>query len=200
MKMDAVQTLNYALGFSFELLDQLVKDLTQDQADWLPPGTANSIGALYWHAVAYADQYVHDFCMAPFKDIPFAEWWATRAAGQDPGTGQVALRHRDGWQDKVVIAWQPENPQDPYWQVRASREGLQVDLQALHGYARAVSQTLTDWLASLTPEDLGRTISTPIGELKMGQVLESFIIGHISWHNGEISALRGCQGLQGYPW
>jgi hypothetical protein len=34
----------------------------------------------------------------------------------------------------------------------------------------------------------------------MDQLLESFIIGHINNHSGEISALKGCQGIKGYPW
>jgi hypothetical protein len=198
--MSTVETINYSMNFAFDLLDLLVKDLTQEQADWMPPGTANPIGAIYWHAVAYVDQYVHNFCMAPFKDIPFGEWWEAKIAGRDPGTGQTPLRHSAGWHDKVIISLPPEIPQDPYWEVRASRDGLKVDLQALHAYARATAQTLSGWVVSLSSEDLDRMISTPIGELKMGEVLEAFIVAHINDHCGEISALRGCQGLKGYPW
>jgi hypothetical protein len=100
----------------------------------------------------------------------------------------------------VVIAMPPENPEDPGWDVRAIREGLRVDLPALHDYARATARTLLDWVTSLEPEDLERTIPTPIGDHNLGQILEIFIIGHINSHSGEISALRGCQGLKGYPW
>ncbi len=48
--------------------------------------------------------------------------------------------------------------------------------------------------------DLERTIDTPCGEFNLGQMLESFVIWHINAHCGEISALKGCQGLKGYPW
>jgi hypothetical protein len=84
--------------------------------------------------------------------------------------------------------------------LRAIREGVRVDLPALHEYAHATAQTLLAWVASLTPEDLERTIETPYGEYNLGQMLESFIIWHINAHCGEISALKGCQGLKGYPW
>ena len=55
-------------------------------------------------------------------------------------------------------------------------------------------------MASLTPEDLERTISTLVGEYTLDQYLEIFIIWHINAHCGELSALKGCQGLKGYPW
>jgi hypothetical protein len=199
-EMNKVELIHYSLGFAFEVLDGLVSDLTQEQLDWMPPGKANSIGTLYWHIIAYVDQYGHEWCMAPYRNIPFAEWFEARRAGRELGMGQTPLRIRDGWQEKVVIALPPENPEDPYWVVRAIRAGLRLDLPALHDYARATAQTLLGWVACLTPQDLEQMISTPIGELNLGQVLESFIVCHINNHSGEISALRGCQGLTGYPW
>jgi hypothetical protein len=198
--MNKVELIHYSLGFAFEVLDGLVSDLTQEQADWLPPGNANPIGALYWHIVAYVDQYAHEWCMAPFKPITIEKWFEARSAGRELGMGQPPLRHRAGWQEKAVIAMPPANPSDPYWEVRATREGLKIDLPVLHDYAQTTAKTLLTWVAGLTSEDLERTISTPIGDLTQGQVLESFIIGHINNHNGEISTLKGCQGLKGYPW
>jgi len=198
--MNTVELIHYSLGFAFELLESLTADLTQEQADWMPPGRANPIGALYWHTVAYVDQYVHEWCMAPYRPVAFEEWLDARGAGRELVMGQTPLRQSAGWQEKVVITWPPENPADPYWQVRATREGLRLDLPALHDYARATAQTVLNWMASLTPEDLERTISTPIGTYNLGQVLGVFIVAHVNDHSGEISALKGCQALQGYPW
>ncbi|MGD2178793.1 MAG: DinB family protein [Anaerolineae bacterium] len=198
--MNTVELVRFSLSLAFEYLDQAVSDVTQEQADWLPAGKANSIGALYWHTIAYVDQLVHDWCMPPFKDVSVEEVFEAKRAKRELGMGQVALRHRDGWQEKVVRAFPPENPEDPYWDVRAAREGIQVDLPALHDYAHATVQTLLDWAASLTPEDLERVIPTPFGDYNQGQWLEFFIIWHINVHCGEIAALKGCQGLTGYPW
>jgi hypothetical protein len=72
--MNKVELIHQSLGFSFKTLRQVVSDLTQEQADWLPPGTANPIGALYWHTVGYSDQLVHEYCMAPFKYVTQQEW------------------------------------------------------------------------------------------------------------------------------
>jgi hypothetical protein len=198
--MNTVDLIQYSLGFAFDLLEQLVTDLTQEQADWLPPGNANPISALYWHIIGYCDQVVHEWCMEPFVDLTIEEWFEAKRAKRELGMGQPPLRHSAGWQEKVVLALPPENPEDPYWDVRAIREGLRVDLPALHDYARATVQTLLGWLASLSLEDLERTVPTPIGDHNLGQFLEVFIIGHINPHSGEISALKGCQGLRGYPW
>jgi hypothetical protein len=59
--MRTVELIHYSLGVAFENLEHVVKDLTQEQADWLPPGKANSIGALYWHTIGYCDQAVHEW-------------------------------------------------------------------------------------------------------------------------------------------
>jgi hypothetical protein len=198
--MNSVELIHFSLGLALEHLEHLVKDLTQEQADWLPPGKANSIGSLYWHIIGYCDQVVHEWCMEPLVDVTIEEWFGAKLAKRDLEMGQTPLRLSAGWQEKVVLAFPPENPEDPYWDVRAVREGVRVDLPALHEYARATAQTLLDWVASLTPEDLERSIPTPVGDYKQGPFLEFFIVWHINVHCGEISALKGCQGLQGYPW
>jgi hypothetical protein len=195
--MNTVELIHFSLERAFDHLDQLVSDLTQEQADWLPPGNANPIGALYWHTIAYVDQLVHEWCMAPFRDIAIEQWFEAR---HDLAMGQTPLRHSAGWKDKVVSAFPPENPEDPYWEIRVAREGLQLNLLALHDYAHATTQALLDWVASLTPADLEREIPTPFGDFNQGQFLEYFIVWHINVHCGEISAIKGCQGLKGYPW
>ena len=170
--MNTVELIQYALGNAFGILEQVVGDLDQAQADWLPPGVANPIGALYWHTMSGADEIVHRWVL-----------------------GQPALSQRDAWQDKVLVAAAAPGEEDPVAQMRAIR----VDLPALHDYARATSQAVQGWVASLTPEDLDRSVDTPIGELNLAQVLETFVIWHINSHCGEISALKGCQGAKGYP-
>lgn len=175
--MNTVELIQYSLGFAFDLLQQVVADLTQEQANWMPPGTANSISTLYWHIISYVDMIVHD--------------WAI---------GQAPLKETGGWQEKVVIAAPELDPDDPMGELRAVRAGLCVHLPALHEYAEATARTLREWLCSLTPADLERKIDTTIGELSLAQMLEAYIIWHINVHCGEIAAIKGCQGLAGYPW
>lgn len=170
--MNTVDLIQFALGNALGILQQVTADLTQEQADWVPPGIANPIGALYWHLIASVDQVVHG-----------------------RGMDQAPLSQAQGWQGKVLVGSPPEGEPGHPPEIREAR----VDLPALHEYAQAVSQAIQDWLASLTPEDLERKLDTPIGELNLGQMLETFVIWHTNAHCGEISALKGCQGVQGYP-
>jgi hypothetical protein len=157
--MNTVGLIHFSLGFAFDLLEQVVSDLTQEQADWVPPGTASTIGAIYSHTITYVDFIVQNVCIGQ-SDAVFAE----------PPPAKIRMQE------------------------------VQVDLSALHEYAGEVQSAAQDWLSSLTPADLERKMETHIGELTLGQMLEAFVIWHINVHCGEISALKGCQGLKGYPW
>lgn len=172
--MNTVELTQYALGNAFGIVEQVTADLTQEQADWTPPGIANPIGAMYWHTISSVDEIVNR--------------WAL---------GQAPLHQREGWQAKVlaVVVPEPQGVEGGLDYMRAIR----VDLPALHEYAKAVAGDLQKWLSSLSPEDLERELETPIGKLSLGQMLETFIIWHINAHCGEISALKGCLGDKGYP-
>ncbi len=172
--MDTVELTRFALGNAFDILDQVVSDVTPEQAEWMPPGIANPIGGLYWHTITGADEVVHRWIL-----------------------GQAPLHEREGWANRALAVAVPE-PQDPDRYHEYFQE-LRVRLPALHGYAHALAGTLQGWLATLTPADLERTIETPIGPYNLAHVLEVFIIWHINAHCGEISALKGCQGARGYP-
>ena len=56
--MNTVELLQHSLGSAFGILGQVTADLTQEQADWQPPGIANPIGAMYWHTISGADDVV----------------------------------------------------------------------------------------------------------------------------------------------
>lgn len=171
--MNTVELIRFSLGNAFDMLGQVTADLTQEQADWTPPGIANPIGALYWHVVSSVDYIVHDWCME-----------------------QRPVSQRAGWREKVLIASAPEDEKDPSL---AQMRAIRVDLPALHEYAQAVAGTTQGWLTSLTPENLERKVDTPIGELNLAQLLTTFVIWHVDAHCGEISALKGCLSARGYP-
>ena len=77
---------------------------------------------------------------------------------------------------------------------------VQADVAALHKNAGTVLEKAKGWLSSLTPDDLDIIRNTTIGELNQGQMVEAYVTWHVNVHCGEISALKGCQGLKGYPW
>lgn len=173
--MNTVELLQYSVNTAFAILEQVTANLTQEQADWTPPGIANPIGGLYWHTIFSADLAVHSWGLG----------------------GAKSLDERDNWREKVLTVLAPEPGQggDYFTYLREIR----VSLPALHKYAKAVAGAIQGWLDSLSPGDLERTVNTPIGELNLAQLMETFVIWHVNAHCGEISALKGCQGAQGYP-
>ena len=62
--MNTVELLQYSLGFAFDVFDQVTADLTQEQADWTPPGVASSIGTIYSHLVTYLDNTMQKIFIA----------------------------------------------------------------------------------------------------------------------------------------
>lgn len=172
--MNTVEILQYSWGNAVGILGQVTADLTQEQADWQPPGIANPIGATYWHVLASVDHIIHKWCL-----------------------DQSPISEQQGWQDRALTVSVPDP--GPGGDYQAYMRALRVDLPTVHEYAQAVNAAVQGWLGSLIPADLEREMETPVGELSLGQLLETFIIWHINAHCGEIAALKGCQGAKGYP-
>jgi uncharacterized damage-inducible protein DinB len=81
-------------------------------------------------------------------------------------------------------------------------QSVDVDLPQFRAYAKAVHAAADAYLASLQPGDLDRPVD--LGGFGLGVqtttwVIFNFIIGHVSCHTGEISAIKGVQDLKGYP-
>jgi hypothetical protein len=157
--MNTVELVQYSLDFAFEVLGMVTADLTQEQADWQPPGKASSITANYSHIITYINWFLEKI-LIPCDDSPF----------------------------------QKERPPETVLQ------DVQVELSDLHTRADELRKTYRAWLSSLTPADLDMVLKTSIGPLNLGHTVEAYIIWHINAHCGEISAIKGCQGIQGYPW
>jgi uncharacterized damage-inducible protein DinB len=56
--MNTVELTQFSLGFAFDILGQVTADLTQEQADWKPPGIVNTVGEIYSHIITYVDHFV----------------------------------------------------------------------------------------------------------------------------------------------
>jgi hypothetical protein len=79
---------------------------------------------------------------------------------------------------------------------------VQVDLSALRQYAQAVYAASDAYLASLKPEDLNQPVDVSafgLGEQTVGWMLNNAVVGHVNNHCGEVSCLKGLQGVKGYP-
>ncbi len=173
-----ISLLRQQLQEAHQFLEATIAGVTPGQAHWVPPGNAHPIGASYVHAIMTEDIVVN---VALKGGAPlFATTWAGKTGFSEP----MPMPGPD-WKD--YARW-------------AGR--VQVDLPEMQAYTQAVYAATDGYLSSLTPEDLDQTID--LSNLGMGQVtrawvLSRLVIGHADNICGEISCLKGLQGVQGYP-
>jgi hypothetical protein len=146
--------------------------VTPEQAQFVPPGKAHSVGASYAHTVLGEDFLVSQF-VAGQPPLCFGEWAGRLGLSDMPPFGDWA-----DWATKV-----------------------QVDLPTFRTYAQAVYANSEAMLASVTEDDLARPLDLTalgLGNQTVGFLLGA-VIGNVFAHCGEISAIKGVQGLKGYP-
>ena len=171
--MDAITYLRMDMQWAHEFLEMTLGEVSNDQLHWHPPGAANPISATYAHAVCGEDAIVHNLLI-----------------------GEPAL-FEGGWSGNSGIS-EPQWSSEFEWGRR-----LKVDLAQAREYARAVYAATDEYMASLGEADLDRAIDlTAQGfeEKSIGWMFSTLLISHVHNMAGEISTLKGLQGLKGYPW
>ena len=153
-------------------LDQTFADVTAEQAVWKPTGKVVPAGAHYAHHLTGEDFFVHQL----FQGV--APLMASSHAGKI-GTS--------------------EPPPQGDWSEWART--VQIDLPALRSYAQAVYADTDAFLSGLDADSLNREIDLSamgMGLMKLSELL-NIILLDTAMHCGEISAVKGLQGLKGYP-
>ncbi len=171
--MDAISYLRLDIQWGHELLERVMGDATQAQADWAPPGRANPLGATYAHALTSEDVIVHRFMSG--RDPLFESRWKGRTGISEPKFGSEFE-----WARRV-----------------------RADLPAAREYAQAVYTATDQYLASLQPPDLDRILDLSalgFGERTIAWALSALVIAHLNNMIGEAAVLKGIQGAKGYPW
>jgi hypothetical protein len=176
--MNSIALLREQLQSAHGYLEGTMADVADEQLHWTPPGRANSVGASYAHLVTSEDMIVHGMMqgVAPL----FAVAWAGRT-----GLSEPMPTPGPGWE------------QYGEWARR-----VRVEIGALRQYAQAVYEASDTYLAGLSEADLDRTFdlsAVGLGQRTLGWMIGRLLIGHADNLCGEIAALKGCQGLQGYP-
>lgn len=171
--MKAKELLQRQLELSHHTIEMTVAGASPEQLHHRADGTAMTIAANLAHIVAGEDRLLHFFVL---KGTPLAEgeWKGRTGASEDLAFGMD------------MGAW---------------AQTVQVDMEQTLAYAHEVWKQTTDFLASRSDEDLAQMVDFSafgLGDLPMGTAF-SLIIANNNWHTGEISAMKGLQGLQGYP-
>ncbi|HUZ01038.1 MAG TPA: DinB family protein [Thermomicrobiaceae bacterium] len=171
--MDVVSLLREQLRGAHDVLESTIGDTTAEQAHRAPGGTVLSIAANYAHTVCGEDA----------------------VAGLIDGSAPL---FQSAWAGRTGVSELP--PLDPPWTEWAAR--VTLDLAQARGYAHAVYARTDGIVAALSPEDLERPLDLStlgFGMRTVGFLLSAVLQMHPFLHAGEISAIKGLQGLPGYP-
>lgn len=173
--MDAIELIRYEIRRTWEWLEITMSDITEEQANWQPPGIANSIAASYAHTIIAADE---DF-------------------NQLYGGGQMLLR--TSWADRCGLSEMP--PQEGEWDWSAWGRRMQMDLGAFRLYASAVWATIEGFMENMTYDGLRREVDMTTWDLGIWKGFEIFLLHmhHPRIHGGEIACMKGIQGAKAWP-
>ncbi len=168
--MDVISLLRMQMSEAHNLLEVTVGEVTEEQVHYLPEGRALPVGAAYAHVI-----FSEDILIQTLKgQEPLFE------TGTATGASEPMPNFMKGWEDYAG------------WTRR-----VRFDLAQLRDYAQKVYANTDAYLASLSEADLDRP--DPWGQKGLGYFISRALIGHIDNLTGEISAAKGFQGLQGYP-
>jgi hypothetical protein len=133
----------------------------------LPGSTINSIGAIYAHTIFSEDGLINGLIR-----------------------GGTPVYFAGGWAPKVGIDM-PKGGMEPDWSVT-------LDIDLFRQYAAAVYGATDEYLANASDADLDRVVDAGFAPpMPVGSFIPNLLAWHVATHQGEISALKGVQGLNG---
>ena len=158
-------------------LEGTMQDVTAEGCHWQPRGRVVPAGAHYAHHVMGSEDMIFNLLIRNATPLALSTW-----------------------QGKTGLSEPHPRPMGE-WDAWARR--VQIDLPALRAYAQAVYANTDAYLASLTIEEWHRqvdmaAIGRPGQQQTVGYWLTNILLDGAG-HSGEISAVKGLQDLQGYP-
>jgi len=104
--------------------------------------------------------------------------------------GQAPVYFAGGWAPKVGLDM-PQEGMEPDVDVT-------FDINLFREYAAAVYQSTYEYLATVTDADLDRVVDAGFAPpMPVRSFVANILVWHVATHQGEISALKGVQGLNG---
>lgn len=163
--MDAVTYAKTALEQTFGLLKPVVDGMDDDQYNFSPPGTSNSIARSHAHLVSALDFFVNNVLR-----------------GQPPVWSTFAPEHG-----------LPANPLE-IW-----KHDERVSMKDMLAYQQQILDGVLSYVSTLSEADLDRVVdSRVLGKQTVAFMLQLATM-HTAGHAGDISTVKGFQGLKGLP-
>jgi len=152
-------------------VDDVMKDITEEQLNWQPVGTLNPISTIYLHMLTGEDYFVQSVIQ-----------------------GESLCWVAQDWGEKIGVRKPPE--QGRSWDEFKTTKLLVAPMLA---YQQAVRGNTYRYLDRLTAEELDRSVNFGGRELPVAEVLMTLVV-HSAGHAGEIAAVKGMQGIKGLPY
>ncbi|MBI3486304.1 DinB family protein [Candidatus Daviesbacteria bacterium] len=171
--MNAVTLLREQLKSAHETQEATMADVTEQSAHFADTNKALPVGGAYAHSIISEDVVV-----------------ATMFAHTTPLSTDNSLTGLS----------EPMPSMSDWDKHEAWYKTVKVDLTKLKEFAQKVYLATDDYLASLKDEDLDQEIDMPgMGKHSLAFFITNIVILHIANLTGEISSVKGLQGLKGYP-
>lgn len=174
--MSAVATVMKAqFKQAHEWIEGTLQGITAEQGAWLPPSdTVSPVAAQYAHVVMLEDMVTNQLLKG----------------GQPLMAGEFA--------GKTGISEPPPAPSEPWspW-----GRSVTINLDELRPYAQAVYAATDEQLGKMSDEDYLKDIDLTaigFGVMPVSGLLTIVLLNTFS-HTGEMSVIKGLQGLKGYP-
>jgi hypothetical protein len=168
--MEVVEFIQKQFTSVWRQYDGVMQETTEEQINWAPPGTANSIGVTLVHMISGLDNNFQTI----LQDKP-------------------KLWESEGWGEKLALSGPPGRVHG--WDEVKSKH---LALEPILGYAAAVRAAVDACLPLLTAAELDRMVTLYNSERPVADMLV-MQISHLLGHTGEIAALKGMQGVKGLP-
>jgi DinB superfamily len=167
--------LRAALDSAHHILEGTMAGVTDEVANKPAPGRANPVGSCYAHAVIAEDAIVNGML-----------------AGRAPLI-MTTFAGRAGVDKPMPMPGMVEGDLGEWYHT------AKVDVGACRDYAKAVAASAAEYISGADDATLNRVVDSPFGKYPLSVFFQIFVIGHLNSLAGEISAGKGAQGLQGYP-
>jgi hypothetical protein len=162
--MDTIEFIRQLVAAVRSQTDESMKDMTVEQFNWTPPGSANPISAIFVHLLNSEDTFVQTLMQGKPKLWDEGGWAEKTGVKVPPG-------YSGGW-DEV--------------------KNMTLALEPILAYQQAVRAATDACLDKLTPAELDRVVKTARGERSVA-TLFILVVNHSLIHSGEIGALKGIQ-------
>ena len=167
--MKAQELMRAQYAQANRMLESAIKDCDATALTTVVGGNIGTVGAIYAHAVFDEDGWV---------------------AGV---TGNPTIWESGGWASKTGLE-EISGRQSQEW-----AQSVTYDLAAFREYAQAVYAQMDAYLEGLSDEDVDREIEAFGAKTTVGKHFGSMGLWHVMSHQGELSAVKGAQGLKGLP-